>query len=211
MKANYKDTEFMFNYKKIILRRGQLITGLNELSSSTGVTKSKCYRILKCLENENLIEIQKTNRYSMISIVCYDKYQSNETLNETPVKLQRNSGETLVKTSKELISIKEYKNNNNPAHRAGSPQGILMDAFRKNYQDNVGEPYLAKKSDYILIANLIKEMGEINVREKMKLLLDGCADKSFWFSKNDGIRAFTIGNLVRHWPDIFKREKEEVM
>lgn len=104
--ANYKDTEFMFNEKKQTLRRGQLINGLNKLSSATGVSKSKCYRVLQMLESENLIEIQETNRYSIITIVKYDEYQSIETLNETPAKLQRNSGETPVETSKALKELK---------------------------------------------------------------------------------------------------------
>lgn len=99
--ANHKDREFMFNGKKMICKRGQTIIGLNSLSRKTKVSRSKLYRLLKMLENETLIETQKTNRFTLITIVCYEKYQSDETLNETPAKLQRNSSETPAKTPKE--------------------------------------------------------------------------------------------------------------
>ncbi len=143
MKANYKDTEFMFNSKKVILRRGQLITGLNQLSLSTGVTKSKCYRVLKCLESETLIEIQKTNRYSIISIVKYSEYQDNETLNETPVKLQRNSSETPVETSKELI--RTNKNKDKPINPSLYP--YLLDVSFYNAYCNFLEMRKSKKNE----------------------------------------------------------------
>ena len=108
MEANWKETEFIFNNKKHILKRGQLIVGCKKLGDETHISKSMAYRFLNILENETLIEQQKTNLYTIVTIVNYDDYQANEQQPETPVKLQRNSSETPVNTSKEL---KNYNNN----------------------------------------------------------------------------------------------------
>lgn len=107
MKANHKDTEFMFNGSKVVLKRGQLITGRKALSNESTVSESKIFRLLKCFEIEHLIEQQKTNRYSIVSIVSYDDYQFNEHQNEQLVNNQRTTSEQPVNTSKELLSTKD--------------------------------------------------------------------------------------------------------
>lgn len=85
MTANYKDTELMINAKKHILKRGQLITGRQSLAVNTNISESMIFRLLNVMESEQLIEQQKTNRYSIITIVSYNMYQSNEQLLEHPV------------------------------------------------------------------------------------------------------------------------------
>lgn len=111
LKANHKETEFMFNGKKVVLSRGQLITGRKSLVDKHRISESKVFRLLKLFENEHLIEQQKTNRYSIITIVCYNQYQDIEQQIEQPVNNQRTTSEQPVNTSKELII--HYKNDNN--------------------------------------------------------------------------------------------------
>ncbi len=121
MLANYKDNEFMFNGKKMLCKRGQFITGVSKLSLITGISRSKVFRLLKCFKNETLIEMINMHRFSLISIVCYDDYQSNETINETPVKRKRNASETLVNTNK---NDKNDKNDKNEKERTFSSPSL---------------------------------------------------------------------------------------
>lgn len=110
LKANYKPTEFIFNNKKIILDRGQLLTGRKSLVDKHRISESKVYRLLKTFENEHLIEQQKTNLYSIITIVSYNDYNQSEQQSEQPVNIQRTTSEQPVNTSKELIRTKKNDN-----------------------------------------------------------------------------------------------------
>jgi hypothetical protein len=75
LKANHKDTEFIWNDKKQVCKRGQLLTGRKQLSIESGISESQIERILKYLEDQQQIEQQKTNKFRLILIKNYDKYQ----------------------------------------------------------------------------------------------------------------------------------------
>jgi uncharacterized phage protein (TIGR02220 family) len=110
LSANHKDSEILYKDKKMIIKRGQLMTGRNSLSQETGIDKSKVYRILKSLKNEQQIEQQNFYTFTLISIVNYGDHQSNEQRNEQQVNSKRTASEQQVNTSKEC---KNDKNNNN--------------------------------------------------------------------------------------------------
>jgi hypothetical protein len=106
MLAAYQDREFLFNGKLQKLKAGQLVTGRKALSMNTGIEQSKCERILKCFESEHQIEQQNTNRFRIISICNWDKYQVSEQQNEQPVNNGRTTDEQPVNTYKK---DKKYK------------------------------------------------------------------------------------------------------
>ena len=64
--AQHKDQEIVLNKQVVKINRGSLITGRKKLSSVTGVSESKTYRILKYLEIEQQIEQQKFNKFTVI-------------------------------------------------------------------------------------------------------------------------------------------------
>ena len=70
LKANHKDKEVFIGNKKVLIKRGQLLTSRNKLSEAVHVQENKIYRILKCFENEHQIEQQKT-----IRILLFDIFQ----------------------------------------------------------------------------------------------------------------------------------------
>ena len=73
--ANFKTKKTMVNRSPVTIKRGQLIFGLNAFSQKSGVTVSKLRKIIKVLLKEGMIDRQKTNKYSIISITNYEKYQ----------------------------------------------------------------------------------------------------------------------------------------
>jgi len=107
MSANYQETEFLFNGKKEILKRGDLMCGRHKLSAELGISENKIYRVLAILEKEQLIEQRKTNLFTIVSILNYNQYQSNEQLNEQPVDNQQTTSRQPVDTSKELRRTKK--------------------------------------------------------------------------------------------------------
>lgn len=73
--ANHEETSFIWNNKKQVLKKGQLLTGRKKLAKLTGVTESQIYKILKYLELEQQIEQQKTTKFTVITIKNWCKYQ----------------------------------------------------------------------------------------------------------------------------------------
>ena len=93
LKANHKDNEILWNSKKMKLKAGQFITGRKELSVNSGISESKVYRILKYLKNEQQIEQQTTNKFTIITILNWKKYQGSEQQIKQPVNNKRTTSE----------------------------------------------------------------------------------------------------------------------
>ena len=76
--AQYKESDFIFGNERITLKSGQILTGRKKLSELSGISESQIERILKYLENEQQITQIKTNKYRIICIVNWEKYQNDE-------------------------------------------------------------------------------------------------------------------------------------
>jgi len=116
LSASYRETSFILNNKIQTLKAGQLITGRKKISKATGVNELKVYRILNCFENEHQIEQQKNNRFTLITILNWDKFQGNGTTNEHQIEQQMNNkcttNEQQMNTIQEYKEYKEINNNN---------------------------------------------------------------------------------------------------
>ena len=90
-----------------------------------------------------------------------------------------------------------------------SPQAVMCDYFKSRYKANTGLEYLAKAKDYTLLAELIKDYGIEQVRQRIEWLEVGCKNRVFWFTKTSGINSFTIGKLYSQWNEILPMLTEE--
>ena len=75
IEANHSDKKRMFNGTLIEIKRGQTLFGLEAFEAKSGISRKKLRRYLSMLESESMIGRQKTNKYSLISIVNYEEYQ----------------------------------------------------------------------------------------------------------------------------------------
>jgi DNA-binding transcriptional regulator YhcF (GntR family) len=98
--ANHDETTFMWNNEKHTLKKGQLITGRKKLAMQTGVTESVIYRALNYLENEQQIKQQKTNKYTVITILNWNRYQDSEQDNAQQKNNKRTTKEQQADTYK---------------------------------------------------------------------------------------------------------------
>jgi len=114
LSANHKDVKRIWNGKSIIIKAGQMITGRKQLSRLTGLSESFIYRALKYFESEQQIEQQKNNKFTLITILNWDKYQGNGTTNEQQIEQQMNNQRTTseqpVNTNKNDKNVKNDKN-----------------------------------------------------------------------------------------------------
>ena len=91
MSANYEDKSRMFNGRLTQVKRGQLIYGRHAVSQRLGISEAKLRRYIKQFIKDEMISQQTTNKYSIITITCYEKYQDviQQTANKQPTKRQQ--------------------------------------------------------------------------------------------------------------------------
>jgi DNA-binding transcriptional MerR regulator len=101
LKANHKDGQ----WQGIDIKKGQFITSFGKISTDTGISLQTIRTLLKKFEKSNEINIQTTNKYSVVTICKYECYQKEtETTNEQLTNKQQT-------TNNQLTTNKNDKNN----------------------------------------------------------------------------------------------------
>lgn len=75
--ANFESQTKMFNGQVITVGRGQFIFGLDSYAEKTKVSVMRLRRLVDLLEKHQMINRVKSSKYSLISIINYDKYQAD--------------------------------------------------------------------------------------------------------------------------------------
>lgn len=94
--ANYKDKK----WRNVLVKRGEFLTSLERLQSITGLTNGKIRVALRDMQASGEITIKTTNKYSIISITNWDKYQNDEICEQTNDK----------QTDKQMTTTKNIRN-----------------------------------------------------------------------------------------------------
>lgn len=106
----------MINGKLVTTKRGQTIFGLDKFSAKSGVTVNKLRRCISILEKEGMIHRQKTPKFSLISIVNYDEYQSDH---------RQNTGKTQP-NHKQTTSKPQHRNNDNKENNVNKVNNSIV-------------------------------------------------------------------------------------
>ena len=106
-------------YQWYTIKRGDCVTWLYSLSDALGITVRWIRTSLEHLKSTNEVTIKTTNKFSIITVVWFDKYQSKETkmtnrkTSKSTNNWQSNDNQTTTpkeynnKIKKEIIYIKE--------------------------------------------------------------------------------------------------------
>jgi len=117
LKANHKDGQ----WQGIDVKRGQFITSFGKVSTDTGISLQTIRTLLKKFEKTNEINIQTTNKFTIVTICKYECYQQEKEPTNT---LLTNEQQT---TNKQLTTNKNDKNN----------KEVLFNDFWKIYDKQV--------------------------------------------------------------------------
>lgn len=124
LSANHEDG----NFQGVEVKRGQVITGLNKLSFNTGISIQTLRTCLKRLEKTSEINIQSTNKFSIITICNYDTYQSDQqATNKQPNKPLTSNQQA---TNKQLTT---NKNDNNKENEKNDNKILLSDLEKSEH------------------------------------------------------------------------------
>ena len=168
--ANYEAQTKMFNGQVITVGRGQFIFGLDSYAEKTKVSVMRLRRLVDLLEKHQMINRVKTSKYSLISIVNYDKYQAG---NRHTTGTQQADNNTI--RSKESTEV----NKKNIDDSSESPRvdflSELFEKFWKHYPTKQGKQKALAKFKLFL-----KGKSEGQARFWMNLMLAyymDCRDK----------------------------------
>lgn len=113
MKATHKEREMIFGNQVITLEPGQFITGRKSLTEDLNkgmkpkqrLNDSTWWRYLNNLEKFEMLNIKKTNKYSVVSILKWSEYQETE----HQMNNKRTSDEHQMNTNKNVKNDKNVK------------------------------------------------------------------------------------------------------
>lgn len=139
LKANHQDGM----YQDVLIKRGQFTTSLEELKKGTGLSLQQIRTIINKLNNEE-ITIKTTNKYTLINIVNYDKYQSSSSKSNKQINKQVSELSTIKQqtNNKQITTNKNNKNNNNNKYieedniNNARQVALMLDRYREaNYDE----------------------------------------------------------------------------
>lgn len=120
LSASYKETEFR-GHK---IKPGQVVCGRKQLAEELGVGEQTIRTALNHLISTNEITIKPTNKFSIITIKKWGKYQGVES--ETNQQTNQQSNQRLTNKTAKSNHIQEYKEDKN-IYRGSTPKKKKQD------------------------------------------------------------------------------------
>lgn len=186
LKANHSQKK----WKGKVIERGQLITGLHKLHDATGISIQSLRTSLDKLISTNEITIKSTNKYSLITIVRYSEYQSDD--DKLTSKL----------TSK--LTNKQQTTNNKQEYKERKKEDIYVDfvnMFNSLLSSKFG--YTDKKASKQLEGLMKSGIKLEEVGEAIK----AASEDSFLMGKNDQGKKYLTPEYITR-PSNFEKYHE---
>ena len=109
LKATHKPTKVLIGGKSILLQPGQFIFGRKKASEETGLSERKIRTSLEHLKNTQNLTITSTNKYSIITIINWQSYQSDTSKSDQKTDQQPTSNRPATDHIQECKEGKECK------------------------------------------------------------------------------------------------------
>ena len=169
--ANWEDRR----WHGIVIKRGSFVTSYRKLADSVKRSTSTIHRWLKQLSGTGEVTVTTTAKYTVISIVSYDFYQSKNTQCGTLMERKQNTDGTQTErrryTTEEIKEYKEIKEDNLSKGENFSPE--LIAQWASEWYDPNGKIIPLKYYTYVMGCsrpNKKKERFESYCRNTLNLI-----------------------------------------
>jgi len=157
LKANHKEKSFYIWLEKITIWPWQFVSSMSKLADEYEVSKTKIYRMVERLKMERILKHEWNNKYSLFTIINRNKYQWDETQNETPLERQwyTNNNDKEWKEYKLIYNIQDFVDQRNS-----------IKELRQNWKTVRGLPKTIKITDRLQKARykVTKEYTEEEIK-----------------------------------------------
>lgn len=115
LNANWENTR----YRGFDVPRGSLVAGRKKMAKTLGISEQSVRTALEHLKSTNEITIKSTNKFSIVTIVNWEKFQGleKESTNKSTNEITNNQ----PTTNQQLTTYKEIKNIRNKEDKKYSP------------------------------------------------------------------------------------------
>jgi hypothetical protein len=183
MSANIKDTETIFNGSPFMVKRGQCIVGRKKLAEETGLSEQEIRTALQSLNKCHFVTSKSTNRYTLITVTKYEKYQPNQPADQPAEQPAINQPST---TSKEVK--KERKNTYNKNENQIIQIFPEVEQVVEHYKLVYGIKTLSRQTENVRAArDLLKDYGLNKVLQAINIAHEASGEEY----------APMIGNLIK--------------
>lgn len=196
MKANHSENKFLFNGEELSVSKGQMVTGVNVLASDFNegvkpvnrVAGRTLWRWLKKFEKEQMLSIESTSKYSIITVINWDEYQQND-------NHLSSSGQSSVK------HLSTNNNDNNENNKTKVDYGALI----KYLNEKTGRAFHNTEANRKLIK---ARLHDGFTKKDFKLVIDY---KSTEWKDNKDMQKYLRPNTLfapSHFDDYLNEAKE---
>lgn len=196
LRANHKPKK----WKGILIGAGEVLSGRNALAKDTGLSPQQIRSSLAKLERTHNLTIRTTNKYSVYSIVNYNKYQLME--NKTPAT--HNSNNQQLTTNKKEIIIDDDEDRELWAWIEKKMQGkiLVLGRYQEWLKAGASPDMIKQVIEQVLIRNNEKIPSTLNYFDKP--IADAIAQKNKPMPKGD-----KHGTAKRHHNNFAKPSQAE--
>ena len=189
MKANHKENRFLFNGKEIHVSSGEFVTGRDTIAKeyNEGMTRDQqivgrtLWRWLKKFEDEQMLSIKSTTKYSVVSIKNWHEYQ----VNDQQLSINRPTTVHQLSTNKNDKNDKNDKNKDIPPkskkkiYETDSIYYQSAESLFSKIKENNPE---AKKPNFQSWSDDIRKMIELDGRkpEQVSNMISWSQSNEFW-------------------------------
>ena len=146
-------------YGKVIhLKPGQIATGRKKIAQCTDLNETKVYRALTALKSLGNIEIKSTNRYSIITVVNWEKYQDES------CKRTANEQQTNIKTTAD----EQQDNSKRTQHKNGKNGKKEKNIYICSFFQSVWDEYPKKLGKNKVTKAAMKQLEEAGMDTVME-------------------------------------------
>ena len=178
LKAYHKETEQLIGKQLVLIKVGQFPTGRLKAGTELSMSPSTAWQYLKILESNKTIDIKSNNKFSTVTVVNWELYQSeiessdskadNKSYNKKTAKKQQKN------TNKNIENIKNEKNNKEDIYIGGDEEQLLIDESLKADSDKSKKEKYGEFEKVSLTADefnkLLDKLGQARTKDMIARL-----------------------------------------
>ena len=196
LKASHKEHKERVGLQEITLHSGQFVFGRNKAALELDMTPSTVYKYLKIMEKEQLITIESNNKFSVVSIVKWEFYQSEDKNCDSKVTAN-------VATKKQQIDSKvtpkeqQSNTNKNEKNVKNEKKDILCKADANALFERLWKAYPNKRGKGQVSdakKKKIAEIGEEEMQRAMARYIEELEQQT-WKKTQNGSTFFNSGYI----------------
>lgn len=122
LKANHADQEIYLGMKKITLKSGQFVFGRESAGGQLKMAYSTVRNWITILKQDSYIDINSTNKYSIVTINKWSDYQLADTKEDNKIKTNHTTDGQQMDTDKNIENDKNNKEETNISYLIDIPE-----------------------------------------------------------------------------------------